>query len=155
MNLMTQIVFICDVYNEGLTMNFKILAGSVTTAFFALNANAYDLHVELPEGAFATTKLNEAKITIHYGPLIAAVQPWAEITFKYSSCAERDFKVKTKLVQDNFNNLAISVYQEADAYDCRGPSRERSYSLQVTSDASLIDFYYLVANGNVVELEID
>jgi hypothetical protein len=73
-------------------------------------------------------------IVFHPAPALAAVQPTATLDFRYASCAARFWTVQREAVT-LLEGPRVLLRVIDDGFDCFGPTVERHYSIQVTSDA--------------------
>jgi len=89
------------------------------------------------------------KITVVPGPEMAAVQPYTKLNFTYHSCAQRNFDVKTQSVNTFSGRVTYIQVNEILGVDCMGPTIERSYEVQVSSD-SMADGQYILSNPSMI-----
>lgn len=88
----------------------------------------------LPVDSQATAGLPAIRVIaveVDNGPRFAAVQPTAMLKFAFSSCAEMSF---VPSIEEENGVLFVSVKFPGLTFDCMGPSIEREYSVQISSD---------------------
>jgi hypothetical protein len=79
--------------------------------------------------------LGAPRIVFEPAPDLAAVQPTASLHFTYRSCSKRVWTVNRKVTPTAEGDRTLVLLEEANV-DCFGPSIERAYAVQVTSDAA-------------------
>jgi hypothetical protein len=82
-------------------------------------------------------------VIFHPPPEFAAVQPTASLQFRYASCAKRVWTVERK-AQKVLEGERVMLRLQDQAVDCFGPTIEREYTVQVSSDAGIDDRYVLI-----------
>jgi hypothetical protein len=96
------------------------------------------------EGLFPTLPvLISPKVILHPPPELAAVQPTASLVFSFSSCAAREWTVERQ-VQTVLDGDRVVLRLSDPGFDCLGPTIEREYTVQISSDASPADRYVLL-----------
>lgn len=71
-------------------------------------------------------------LNVDNGPALAAVQPTASISVNYRSCAPQVLEAS---IEEVGNVLFVSIeYPESGGIDCMGPTSDREYHFQVSSD---------------------
>lgn len=74
--------------------------------------------------------LTEAKVVVKMPSEWTPVQPFADVKFKYKSCAERNFEAQ--VIEKN--NVMIVAIIDPSVADCRSVGTIRNYSVQISSD---------------------
>lgn len=72
-----------------------------------------------------------AKLHVWHGPRFAAVQPAAFVVVKMATCNERSLEAE---VQEQNGILDVLVFDTSHKPVCFGPSVERTYEVQISSD---------------------
>lgn len=87
-------------------------------------------HTSLAQQHILVGEFKEVRVVVKQ-PALAAVQPYAFIKFKHSSCSKVPLIPKIK--KQN-SNLIVSIYVEAATPDCPGPATEHDYEFPISSD---------------------
>ncbi len=106
----------------------KALVLSLLMVGFSIAAHA-QAPAQAPESLAEVSKVS---ITVTGGGGLAAVQPYTMISVHVRSCAQRQLSAKTEKVG---NVVSIRILDNNNL-ECFGPTVDRKYELQVSSDAT-------------------
>ena len=110
---------------------------SLFLAFASVPAFANDLAI-----------LTAPKLVVGSVSEFTPVQPSSYLHFKYASCAESNFEVKTETA-NYMEGRMTKVTVVPQAFDCLGPTKLRNYSVQISSDV-MQDGQYVLMNPSVL-----
>jgi hypothetical protein len=111
--------------------------------FLILAASASAQATELDSAkVFSLPQLSNSRIVTDRPARMLAVQPRSFVVFDYVSCSQRDFTV---LTSRDGQVTYVSVELTPNTFDCMGNPTQRTYKLQVTSDAQR-DHTFVVLN---------
>ncbi len=89
------------------------------------------------------------KVIVKPAPGYAAVQPTAQLTFSYSSCARRHWSLIRETQYSLTGNLTFIQVEDKSQIDCMGPVMTHQYSIQISSD-TMADGQYVIVNPTVI-----
>lgn len=92
---------------------------------FAIDITSSDV-ADLPQ-------LKGAAVSVKLPHPMTAVQPTAHVTFKYNSCAVRQFE--GQIAKEN--GVYFIKIEDKKKWDCRARGVDRDYSVQISSDFRL------------------